>query len=97
VSIKVTPRSTTRRGSAIASLSSLGGPHTPGPVMRIAPKPICPTGNWVGVILVGTFDLLFRELTTGRAPLSGDEMGGDIAINAVRLQATATAGARDCA
>src|SRR5215469_4673562 len=48
-----------------ASLSSLGGPHTPGPVMRIAPKPICPTGNRARVIWADTFDLLFREFAIG--------------------------------
>src|SRR5579863_2088086 len=38
-----TPRSTTRRSSAIAAARSGGSPHTPGPVTRMAPKPMRPT------------------------------------------------------
>src|SRR5215469_13579836 len=71
MSIKVTPRSTTCRSSARASLSSLGGPHAPCPVMRIAPKPICPTGNWAGMLWADTFDLLLREFVTGHLPAVG--------------------------
>src|SRR6266849_6408451 len=41
--MKVTPLSTARRSSAIASPSSRGGPQTPAPVMRIAPNPSRPT------------------------------------------------------
>ena len=43
MSIKVTPLSATLRSKAIASPSSGGGPHTPRPVMRMAPKPRRPT------------------------------------------------------
>src|SRR5262245_3122408 len=37
--MKVTPRSTARRSTAVASSRSAGGPQIPGPVTRIAPKP----------------------------------------------------------
>jgi hypothetical protein len=39
VSMSYTPRSTARRSVARASARSVGGPHTPGPVMRMAPNP----------------------------------------------------------
>src|SRR5208282_644961 len=41
--MKLTPLSTARRSNAIASPSSRGGPQTPGPVIRIAPRPRRPT------------------------------------------------------
>jgi hypothetical protein len=56
VSIKVTPLSTTRRSSVIASLSSLGGPQIPWPVMRIAPKPRCPTVYSAGPVREDMFE-----------------------------------------
>ena len=74
--IKLTPLSTTRRSSTIASLSSLGGPQIPGPVMRIAPKPRRPTGNWVGVVWDDTFNLLVREIAIRHAPLRPGSGGG---------------------
>ena len=39
VSIKFTPRSGSRFRTRFASSRSFGSPHTPSPVMRIAPKP----------------------------------------------------------
>src|SRR6516165_8000105 len=66
------------------ALISRRTPH-PLPVMRIAPKPICPTGNWAGVIWADTFDLLVREFAIGRAPLCGREMVAASVINGVRM------------
>src|SRR5438309_5564765 len=43
--MKFTPRSTARRRTRTASSGSRGGPQTPGPVMRIAPKPSRTTGR----------------------------------------------------
>jgi hypothetical protein len=40
--------------------------------MRIAPKPICPTGNWAAVIGADTFNLLFREFAIGRTTTQYD-------------------------
>src|SRR5438046_1477859 len=43
--MSVTFNSTARRSAAIASARLDGGPHTPGPVMRIAPNPRRLTGR----------------------------------------------------
>src|SRR5712672_2396640 len=37
--MKLTPKSTARRRTAIAAARSLGGPQIPSPVRRMAPKP----------------------------------------------------------
>ena len=43
--MKLTPRSTAWRRRLIAALESAGGPQTPRPVIRIAPKPILRIGT----------------------------------------------------
>src|SRR6266852_5346024 len=62
--MKVTPLSTARRSRAIASPSSRGGPQTPGPVMRIAPKPRRPTvGPTPNVSVIGRSTRVVRSGT----------------------------------
>src|ERR1051325_1049725 len=68
VSISVTPSSMARRSTTFASLRSFGGPQTPRPVIRIAPKP----RRWTGRSLPK------RKVSRNAEPRLGNRLAASI-------------------